>query len=460
MRKFILVLAVSAIVLFGCSNTAEERDLLKPFVLLENNLKNKTVDTEVESIDGLITQDDMENDLLSFIANINGADDTRSINNKFVIELRDKTQLSDGNDNSDSRSIGETDENATEFFLYDVYNAENGSLGFAITSNDLRIGSVLAVVDDCSVDTECAQPFLNIFAGKLNEYIYEKTYEQESDTRKLDYTTINPSKYKYNLKSRVENLAYDKAMLKTRWGQREPYNKFLSGCVTGCAPIAMAQIFTQLEYNWQGLIGFDWKAMKANPYAEKLSSSVQDQIALLVRLLGVGMNATFSPVATSAYIDDVKSYLNKNKFAYIESYYNSDVVKNSLSSGIPVLCIGGDAIYYNKGVTQVAGGHAWVIDGYKNFTCTVKDKKTGKESRITDDFVHCNMGWDGTCNGYYRGAVFNVKEIAYSDTNEYYENGQVFTILWIGIYADRNEGYFRYDIKTISHIVPDFSKGV
>ena len=70
MRKFILVLAVSAIVLFGCSNTAEERDLLKPFVLLENNLKNKTVDTEVESIDGLITQDDMENDLLSFISNI------------------------------------------------------------------------------------------------------------------------------------------------------------------------------------------------------------------------------------------------------------------------------------------------------------------------------------------------------------------------------------------------------
>lgn len=459
MRKFILVLAVSAIVLFGCSNTAEERDLLKPFVLLENNLKNKTVDTEVESIDGLITQDDMENDLLSFIANINGADDTRSINNKFVIELRDKTQLSDGNDNSDSRSIDETDENATEVFLYDVYNAENDTLGFAITSNDMRIGSVLAVVDDCSVDTDCAQPFLNIFASKLNEYIYEKTHEIEADSRGLKETGINPSNYIYDLKSRVENLAYDKAMLQTCWHQEAPYNKFLCGCVTGCVPLAMAQIFTQLEYDWYGVLGYNWKAMKSDPCAENLSTSAQDQIALFIRVLGEAMNAQYTPVLTSVNPNNVKSYLDRNKFKYIESYYNTDVVKSSLSSGIPVLCIGGDTIYYNKGVTQVTGGHAWVIDGYKNFTCTVKDKKTGKESRIKDDFIHCNMGWGGSCNGYYRAGVFNVKEIAYSDNNYYLKGGQVFTILWIGIYADRNEGYYRYDVKTISHIVPDFSKG-
>ena len=454
MRKFILVLAVSAIVLFGCSNTAEERDLLKPFVLLENNLKNKTVDTEVESIDGLITQDDMENDLLSFIANINGADDTRSINNKFVIELRDKTQLSDGNDNSDSRSIEETDENAIEVFLYDVYNAENDTLGFAITSNDMRIGSVLAVVDDCSVDTECAQPFLNIFAGKLNEYIYEKTYEQESDTRGLTYTTENPSNYEYDLKSRIENYAYDKAMLKTKWDQREPYNKYLCGCVAGCAPIAMAQIFTQLEYNWLGVMGFNWKSMKSNPSAESLTSSAQDQVALLVRLLGVGMNAKFGLTETGVSFDNIAAYLNKNKFAYITSYYNSDVVKNSLSSGIPVLCTGCDTFIYNNGNVIIDNGHAWVVDGYKNFTCTVKDKKTGKESRITDDFVHCNMGWGGMCNGYYRGSVFNVKEVAYSDENSYLSGGHVETIVWFGIYADRNEGYYKYDVKTISHIVP------
>lgn len=454
MKKSVLFLAVSAIVLFGCSNTAQESDLNKSLLLMANNSKNESSESVKESIDGIITQDDMQNDLLSFIANINGTEDTRSINNKFVIELRDKTRLSSDSDDSETRSIDETDEGVSEVFLYDVYNAENGSLGFAITSNDLRIGSVLAVVDDCSVDTELAQPFLNIFAGKLNEYIYEKTYEQESDTRGLSYTTVNPSNYEYDLKSRIENYAYDKAMLKTKWDQREPYNKYLCGCVAGCAPIAMAQIFTQLEYNWQGLIGFDWKAMKANPYAEKLSSSVQDQIALLVRLLGVGMNATFSPVATGASIDDVKSYLNKNKFAYIESYFNSDVVKNSLSSGIPVLCTGGDTFIYWKGVARIEGGHAWVVDGYKNFTCTVKDKKTGKESRITDDFVHCNMGWGGTCNGYYRGSVFNVKEVAYSDENSYLSGGHVETIVWFGIYADRNEGYYKYDVKTISHIVP------
>ena len=129
-------------------------------------------------------------------------------------------------------------------------------------------------------------------------------------------------------------------------------------------------------------------------------------------------------------------------------------MKNSLSSGIPVLCTGCDTFIYNNGNVIIGNGHAWVVDGYKNFTCTVKNKKTGKESRITDDFVHCNMGWGGTCNGYYRGSVFNVKEVAYSDENSYLSGGHVETIVWFGIYADRNEGYYKYDVKTISHIVP------
>lgn len=457
MRKFILVLAVSAIVLFGCSNTAEERDLLKPFVLLENNLKNKTVDTEVESIDGLITQDDMENDLLSFIANINGADDTRSINNKFVIELRDKTQLSDVNDNSDSRSIDETDENATEVFLYDVYNAENDTLGFAITSNDMRIGSVLAVVDDCSVDTDCAQPFLNIFANKLNEYIYEKTHEIEADSRGLNDSKTNPSNKEYDLVSRVENNSYDKAMLSTAWDQWQPYNNKLNGCAAGCVPVALAQIFTQLEYNWYGTYGFDWKAMKAKKNAADLSSDVQDKIALFIAYLGVSMNAKYTSELTGVDYKDLKKFLDKNKYTYIDHLYDNNVVKTSLSLGIPVFCEGFDAMLYDKGKIQFGGGHAWVIDGYKNFTCTVKDKKTGKESRITDDFIHCNMGWGGKCNGYYRGAVFNVKDIAYSDyKNKYLTGGENTTILWGGKYYERKEGYFRFDIRTISHIVPKY----
>lgn len=454
MRKFILSLAVSVIVLFGCSNTGEEKNLLKSIILPPSNTKNEIDETEMESINGLITQDDMENDLLSFILNINGTEDSRSKNNNFVIELRDKTQFSDVSNISDSRSLEEADENTTEIFLYDVYNAEKGSLGFALTSNDLRIGSVLAVVDDCSVDTELAKPFLNIFAGKLNEYIYEATHEQESDSRVLQNTYINPSNYDYYLDSRVENYGYDRAMLKTKWHQEAPYNKYLCGCLAGCAPIAMAQIFTQLEYNWQSIKGFDWKSMKSNSDAEKLPTWVQDHIALFIRMIGEGMSADFSPIGTAVSLDKIETYLNNNKFDFIKSYYNSDIVKNSLSSGIPVLCSGYDTFYYNNGTTIIGNGHAWVIDGYKNFTCTVKNKKDGKESRITDDFVHCNMGWGGKCNGYYRGSIFNVKEVAYSDENSYLYGGQVETIVWFGIYAERNEGYYKYDVKTISHIVP------
>ena len=48
------------------------------------------------------------------------------------------------------------------------------------------------------------------------------------------------------------------------------------------------------------------------------------------------------------------------------------------------------------------GGHAWVIDGYCKLACDAQNTKTGEKNRITLDYVHCNPGWGGISNGYYK----------------------------------------------------------
>ena len=56
-------------------------------------------------------------------------------------------------------------------------------------------------------------------------------------------------------------------------------------------------------------------------------------------------------------------------------------------------------------------GHAWIIDGGR--------RTTHSSGNFTTTYVHCNMGWDGKCDGYYLNAVFDTTVgPAYKDIND------------------------------------------
>ena len=55
--------------------------------------------------------------------------------------------------------------------------------------------------------------------------------------------------------------------------------------------------------------------------------------------------------------------------------------------------------------TYKSGGHAFIIDGYYNMTCTATNGSN--IITITDNFIHCNTGWGGSRNGYYLSGVMN-----------------------------------------------------
>ncbi len=72
-------------------------------------------------------------------------------------------------------------------------------------------------------------------------------------------------------------------------------------------------------------------------------------------------------------------------------------------------------------------GHMWVIDGWKsirhNYIRITYDGFGVEKSReLTDsetiDYVHCNMGYDGECDGYYTMTLFDCTYIKSGDEME------------------------------------------
>jgi hypothetical protein len=77
-------------------------------------------------------------------------------------------------------------------------------------------------------------------------------------------------------------------------------------------------------------------------------------------------------------------------------------------------------------------GHAWVVDGYRiqydtHAYYAADDLRLLDRTRTPEkNYVHCNWGWDGYCNGYY---LYNaLKSSGYVDYDfNYSKNLQVIT---------------------------------
>ena len=87
-------------------------------------------------------------------------------------------------------------------------------------------------------------------------------------------------------------------------------------------------------------------------------------------------------------------------------------------------------------------GHAWVIDGYCNLTCDAVHNKTKERKTITADYVHCNVGWHGSCNGYYISNIFTF------GIRNGLEDCKIRNS-WPGL-----DNYYKYNIKIFPNLIP------
>lgn len=215
-----------------------------------------------------------------------------------------------------------------------------------------------------------------------------------------------------------------------RWHQGSPFNDFYPQkraylifgnkrkAPAGCFPLSIAKIFSYFEYPNSPYKGFNvnWYDLKHNLNSNvgKLSASH------LLCDISVGCNSWYFYHGTFTFPNKAISYMRK------KGYNNSTSRKYDFESVTSMLLANKPLIIYSIPGINIFNSHCWNIDGYKikerTVTTTTYDNYhniVNSEERIeTSQMVHCDFGWQGTCNGYYVSGVFKL-----DDSNIEYDNG-------------------------------------
>jgi hypothetical protein len=262
------------------------------------------------------------------------------------------------------------------------------------------------------------------------------------------------------------------ALLNTQWGQGVPYSSYInkrinnSGYLTGCTTTAIAQIiayhgylkttapykassFSNASFNnanigvWSGT--YDWANLKNRVVPN--TDALRGQTAALMWQVGSNVRANFyaakgstltpifdadQPLYTGftnmGYRLDGYTTANKGMFEATrlsETDYDSSItyykplsyIKDALNANRPILVYGAN---YNG-----SGAHNWVIDGYGAMTWYreyVWNTQTGQTGYVTVTLnncliVHCNLGWNGSCDGWYVYGIFDTANRAWVGGN-------------------------------------------
>ena len=288
-----------------------------------------------------------------------------------------------------------------------IFNAGNNA-GFVIVSGDDRTKVILGYSDNGAIDVnhlpDNVEGWLDYYAEAISSLgDGPVTVKSEPQTAKR------------------KNIA---PLVQTTWGQGSPYNGqcVFDGdqCVTGCVATAMAQVVNYYQYpnkvaaidgyelynyddNWNitsvryhipalSATTLDWKNIcDTYGYYDERTDAQKAAVATLMRYCGQSVQMDYGPSSSGAVTEYVASALVQY-FGYAEgaqALYRSDyetdeewenIIYQELSGKHPI-------VYRGR---RTSGGHAFVVDGYK------------------DGLYHVNWGWSGSCDGYFQLNVMDA----------------------------------------------------
>ena len=290
---------------------------------------------------------------------------------------------------------------------YYVFNNDAG--GFVIIAGDDAVTPVLGYTSTGSFDAE------NLPDG-LKDLL--KSYERQ-------IAALGDS-YVANQTATRAAFTGEKLLNTAKWNQMSPFNKYTpNNYVTGCVATAGAIVMKHHgypakgtgshSYTWNGKTltanfehDYDWASMPAK--YDGTNDAAFDGVARLMADLGVAVEMQYSKSGSGAYIGNMISALQKyfgySKLTYLASVDDMEAeawnvkLRGEIDANRPILYSASDAS---------AGGHSFIIDGYK------------------DESFSVNWGWGGYCNGFYQIGALNP-ESAGKPTGDKYNLGQTAVI--------------------------------
>lgn len=306
-----------------------------------------------------------------------------------------------------ARAKSRTATTASRSDAYYVFNNDAG--GFVIIAGDDAVTPVLGYTSTGSFDAE------NLPDG-LKDLLksYERQIAALGDNYVANQTATRAAFTGENLLKTAE------------WNQMAPFNKYTpNNYVTGCVATAGAIVMKHHgypakgtgshSYTWNGKTlsanfehTYDWASMPAK--YDGTNDAAFDGVARLMSDLGVAVEMQYAKNGSGAYIGDMISALQKyfgySKLTYLASIDDMEAeawnakLRGEIDANRPILYSASDAS---------AGGHSFIIDGYK------------------DESFSVNWGWGGYCNGFYQIGALNP-ESAGKPTGDKYNIGQTAVI--------------------------------
>lgn len=286
---------------------------------------------------------------------------------------------------------------------YYVFNNDAG--GFVIIAGDDAVVPVLGYTSTGSFDAE------NLPDG-LKDLL--KSYERQIAALGDNYVA--------NQTATRAAFTGEKLLKTAGWAQNVPFNKYTpSNYVTGCVATAGAIVMKHHgypakgtgshSYTWNGKTltanfehTYDWTSMPAK--YDGTNDAAFDGVARLMADLGVAVEMQYNKDGSGAYIGNLVTALQKH-FGYSKLSHLMAIedvgaeawnrrLREEIDANRPVLYAASD---------PARGGHAFVIDGYK------------------DESFSVNWGWGGYCDGFYQIGALNP-ESAGKPTGDKYNVGQ------------------------------------
>lgn len=282
---------------------------------------------------------------------------------------------------------------------YYVFNNDAG--GFVIIAGDDAVTPVLGYTSTGSFDAE------NLPDG-LKDLL--KSYERQIAALGDNYVA--------NQTATRAAFTGEKLLKTAEWNQMAPFNKYTpNNYVTGCVATAGAIVMKHHgypakgtgshSYTWNGKTltanfehDYDWASMPVK--YDGTNDAAFDGVARLMADLGVAVEMNYAKDGSGSYIGDLVTALQKyygySKLSHLMAIEDVGAeawngrLREEIDANRPVLYAASD---------PAGGGHAFVIDGYK------------------DESFSVNWGWGGYCNGFYQIGALNPESNGKPEGDKY-----------------------------------------
>lgn len=286
---------------------------------------------------------------------------------------------------------------------YYVFNNDAG--GFVIIAGDDAVTPVLGYTSTGSFDAE------NLPDG-LKDLL--KSYERQIAALGDNYVA--------NQTATRAAFTGEKLLKTAEWNQMAPFNKYTpNNYVTGCVATAGAIVMKHHgypakgtgshSYTWNGKTisadfehNYDWASMPA--VYDGTNDAAFDGVARLMADLGVAVEMQYNKDGSGAYIGNLitamQKYYGYSKLSHLMAI--EDVGAEAWNGRLREEIDANRPVLYSAS-SPSGGGHAFVIDGYK------------------DESFSVNWGWGGYCDGFYQIGALNPESVG-KPTGDKYNVGQ------------------------------------